>query len=182
MRTVTTLRCVLEPQVALHAKEMFAVLVDPAIYEFENSPPVGEQWLQERFRRLEERGPKDGGERWLNWVVRVSSGELAGYVQATVRPEGIAFVAYELNSKYWRHGIGSSAVQGMIDELRSQYGVKECVAVLKTRNYRSMGLLEKLGFLQATHDQSARYRDEPDESVMVKTFDGIDTLRQYASK
>jgi ribosomal-protein-alanine N-acetyltransferase len=149
---------------------MFAVLSDPAIYEFENSPPDNEVWLEERFRRLEERGPKDGSERWLNWVVRVSTVELAGYVQATVHPTATSFVAYELNSRYWRLGIGSSAVQGMLEELRSQYEVKECIAVLKAQNYRSAGLLDKLGFIQATREQSERYRDGPDESVMVKNI------------
>lgn len=43
MRTVTTPRYVLEPQVAAHAHELFAVLADPAIYEFENAPPASEQ-------------------------------------------------------------------------------------------------------------------------------------------
>lgn len=39
MRTIEASRCVLEPQVAAHACEMFSVLSDPAIYEFENEPP-----------------------------------------------------------------------------------------------------------------------------------------------
>jgi [ribosomal protein S5]-alanine N-acetyltransferase len=29
----------LEPQVVAHAEEMFVVLSDPAIYQFENAPP-----------------------------------------------------------------------------------------------------------------------------------------------
>lgn len=88
MRTVTTPRYVLEPQVAAHAHELFAVLADPAIYEFENAPPASEQWLRERYQRLEERGPKEGTEKWLNWVIRLSTNELVGYVQATVLQEG----------------------------------------------------------------------------------------------
>jgi hypothetical protein len=39
---------VLEPQVAAHAAEMFRVLGDPAIYEFENAPPESEAWLARR--------------------------------------------------------------------------------------------------------------------------------------
>ena len=38
----------------------------------------------------------DGSEHWLNWVLRLASGEAIGYVQATVEPSGRAFVAYVL--------------------------------------------------------------------------------------
>jgi hypothetical protein len=85
MRTLQTQRCTLEPQLEAHAAEMFAVLADPAIYEFENEPPSSAQWLAQRYRRLESRGPEDGSEQWLNWVV-----------QATVLPTAVAFVAYAL--------------------------------------------------------------------------------------
>jgi RimJ/RimL family protein N-acetyltransferase len=168
MRTVTTPRYVLEPQVAAHAHEMFAVLADPAIYEFENAPPASERWLRERYQRLEERGPKEGTEKWLNWVIRLSTNELVGYVQATVLQEGVSLIAYELNSRFWRQGLGSSAVQSMIDELKAEYGVRHFVAVLKAANYRSQGLLRKLGFMPASQDETARYRDELDEIVMVR--------------
>ncbi len=40
MRVIETATLVLEPQVASHADEMFAVLSDPAIYEHENAPPL----------------------------------------------------------------------------------------------------------------------------------------------
>ena len=36
MRSVETEVLVLEPQIATHAKKMFVVLSDPAIYEHEN--------------------------------------------------------------------------------------------------------------------------------------------------
>jgi [ribosomal protein S5]-alanine N-acetyltransferase len=167
MRAITVSHCTLEPQVAAHAHEMFAVLNDPAIYEFENVPPVSEEWLRKRYERLETRGPSDGTQQWLNWVIRLPDGKLAGYVQATVLPDCTAYVAYELNSQYWRKGIGSSALRAMLQELHEQYEVEIFVAVLKSKNYRSEGLLRKLGFAPATKEQDARYRDEPDELVLV---------------
>jgi RimJ/RimL family protein N-acetyltransferase len=106
---------------------VFAVLADPAIFEFENAPPASEQWLRERYQRLEERGPKEGTEKWLNWVIRLSTNELVGYVQATVLQKGVSLIAYELNSRFWRQGLGSSAVQSMIDELKAEYGVRHFV-------------------------------------------------------
>jgi RimJ/RimL family protein N-acetyltransferase len=168
MRTIAASRCVLEPQIAAHAREMFAVLSDPAIYEFENAPPVNEAWLSRRYERLESRGSSDGMQQWLNWVIRLPGGQLAGYVQATVLQDRTSYVAYELNSQYWRQGIGKSAVQAMLQALNEQYGVGVFVAVLKAKNYRSEGLLRKLGFVQASKEQEARYRDEPDELAMVR--------------
>ena len=168
MRTVTSLRCTLEPQTAAHAHDMFAVLCDPAIYEFENEPPTSEAWLQERFLRLETRKSADGGETWLNWVVRLPSGELAGYVQATVLRSGQSLIAYELASRFWREGIGSSAVAAMMGELQVNYGVHTFAAVLKSANYRSFGLLRSLGFQPASTEHVVAFRAEPHEVVMVK--------------
>ena len=81
-----------------HADEMFAVLSDPAIYEYENQPPASVEWLRARFEKLESRRSADGTEQWLNWVVRRADAGLIGYVQATVRAEGTAAIAYELSS------------------------------------------------------------------------------------
>ena len=100
MRTVLTPRLCLEPQIAAHADEMFAVLSDPAIYEFENAPPASVEWLRQRFTRLETRRSADGSEHWLNWVVRLPSSGLVGYVQATVSAGGNAAIAYELASRF----------------------------------------------------------------------------------
>jgi ribosomal-protein-alanine N-acetyltransferase len=168
MRTVEATRCILEPLVPAHAAEMFGVLSDPAIYEFENEPPPSEAWLAERYARLESRVSSDGSQVWLNWVLRLPSGELAGYVQASVLRSGVALVAYELASRHWRKGIGSSAVSAMLEELRTNYGVSLFVAVLKAVNYRSLGLLRKLGFQTASPKQVVEFGAESDEAVMVK--------------
>ena len=168
MRTLFATCCSLEPLVAAHAGEMFLVLSDPAIYEFENAPPPDEQWLRHRYERLERRGPSSGMERWLNWVIRLHRGGLAGYVQATVRREGISLVACELNSQYWRQGIATAALEAMLGELTDHYAVRTFVAVLKAKNYRSAGLFRKLGFAAASSEFVLKYRDEPDELVMVK--------------
>lgn len=168
MRPLDANLCTLEPQVAAHAAEMFSVLSDPAIYEFENGPPPSEAWLKERFARLESRQSKNGSELWLNWVIRLSSGELAGYVQATVIGSNTSYVAYELASQFWRRGIGSCAVRAVLEELSSQYDVRTFVAVLKARNFRSLALLAHLGFMSGSSSQATLYGAELDECVMVK--------------
>jgi RimJ/RimL family protein N-acetyltransferase len=147
LRTLHTPRCTLEPLLPAHAEAMFQVLADPAIYAFENAPPVSVDALHSRFQRLAAGQSPDGSQRWLNWVLRLPTGGLAGHVQATVLAGGHAWVAYELASQHWRQGIGSAAVRAMLQELASTHGVHTAVAVLKAQNHRSAGLLQHLGFL-----------------------------------
>jgi ribosomal-protein-alanine N-acetyltransferase len=168
MRTIQASRCTLEPLIVAHAQQMFGVLSDPAIYEFENEPPPSESWLADRYARLERRASSDGSQVWLNWVLRLPSGELAGYVQATIYPKGAALIAYELASRYWRQGIGSCAVLAMLSELHAAYGVSLFAAVLKATNHRSLGLLHSLGFQPASSEQVVEFGAEPGEVVMVK--------------
>src|SRR5882672_1535799 len=123
MHVIGTGSLTLEPQTAAHAEEMFAVLSDPAIYEYENEPPPSLEWLRTRFTKLETRVSPDGHEQWLNWVIRLSGAELIGYVQATVHPDAQAAIAYELASVYWGRGLARRAVQAMMAELVEHYGV-----------------------------------------------------------
>ncbi|MDP1690951.1 MAG: GNAT family N-acetyltransferase [Burkholderiaceae bacterium] len=168
MRTLETARLRLEPQLAAHADAMFAVLSDPAIYTYENQPPLSLPWLRERFVKLQTRRSGDGSEQWLNWVLRQRSGDLIGYVQATVQPDGQAFVAYELASAHWGRGLGGEAVAAMIDELIVQYKVHTSLAVFKRANLRSRRLLERLGFATATAVDVQRSSLEADEDLMLR--------------
>lgn len=168
VQTVRTGRLTLEPQVEAHADEMFRVLSDPAIYEYEREPPVSLEWLRERFRKLESRRSPDGRERWLNWVIRLSSSELIGYVQATLRCPAAAAIAYELNSTYWGRGYATEAVEAMIHELATRHGVEQLSATLKTSNRRSLRLLERLGFTPGSQTQHEVAGVESDEMLMVR--------------
>src|SRR2546428_127943 len=142
MHVIETGSLTLEPQTAAHAEEMFAVLSDPAIYEHENEPPPSLEWLRVRFAQLESRLSANGQEQWLNWVIRLPSSELIGYVQATVDRNGRAAIAYELSSAHWGRGLARQAVQAMISELFQRYRVHQLTAVFKRKNLRSMRLLE----------------------------------------
>ncbi len=168
MRIVRSARLTLEPQVAAHADAMFRVLSDPAIYEFENAPPASLEWLRERFARLESRRSADGTQLWLNWVVRLPTFELAGYVQATVMAGGRASIAYELSSAHWGRGLASEAVEAMIGELATGHGVREVSAVLKRANFRSARLLERRGFTLASPAACASTQVGADELLMVR--------------
>jgi [ribosomal protein S5]-alanine N-acetyltransferase len=165
---IETAELVLEPQVRAHAGEMFDVLCDPAIYEHENEPPESLEWLRARFERLESRSSPDGTQQWLNWVIRLPGSELAGYVQASVYRDAHAAIAYVLGSSHWGKGIASRAVQAMIGELRSRYGVRRLTAVLKASNARSLRLLERLGFVPGSSQEFIESGAEADELLMVR--------------
>jgi len=148
--------------------EMFQVLSDPAIYEFENQPPESAAALSLRYQRLESRVSPDGAERWLNWVIRRRGSKLIGYVQATLSSNGRAAIAYELSSEFWRQGYGLEATQAMIAELTEAHAVRDLTAVLKRENFRSLGLLERLGFVPAQADLLAQCQVDPDEVLMYR--------------
>ena len=173
MKTIFASDYILEPLVVAHARDMFCVLSDQAIYQFENEPPASEEWLEKRYERLQRRGPEKEQEQWLNWVVRLPNGELSGYVQATLLPSGAALIAYEFGSKFWRQGIGTISVLAMLQELRLTYSVHTFVAILKVANFRSSGLLTSLGFSKAGSVQFTEYGAEPDEIVMVQLANSL---------
>jgi RimJ/RimL family protein N-acetyltransferase len=169
MRTLRAEGLVLEPQTAAHAAEMFRVLADPAIYEYENAPPRSLEWLTERYAKLETRTSADGREQWLNWVIRLASAaELIGYVQATVYEDGRAAIAYELASAHWGRGHAQRAVRAMLDELAHHYRVRRYTAVGKHANRRSQRFLEKLGFTLAPDALRDAYDVEDDEWLMLR--------------
>jgi RimJ/RimL family protein N-acetyltransferase len=170
MRTITGDALTLEPQTAAHAAPMFVVLSDPAIYEYENAPPRSLEWLRERFTRLESRQSADGSELWLNWVVRLPTSELIGYVQATVYADRRAAIAYEFASAHWGRGYARRAVQAMMTELGEHYHVDCLSAVFKQDNLRSRGLLERLGFSLAPPEAYAKHNVEDGELMMQRAI------------
>ena len=167
MRHIQTNGLRLEPQVAAHAEEMFIVLSDPAIYEYENAPPKSLALLRNRFARLESRQSSDGSEAWLNWVIRVPNDALIGYVQASVYADGRAAIAYVLHSTHWGQGLARRAVQVMIAELSRHHQARKFSAVLKRENFRSSTLLTRLGFMPASAEQAISFGCEADEIAYV---------------
>ena len=171
MRVLVAGPLVLEPQVAGHAEAMFEVLRDPALYAFEGEPPASLDAVRERLRRLESRRSPDGTEQWLNWVLRPAPRDApVGFVQATVRGDVRAAIAYVLAPSHWGRGLASRAVETMLAELAAAHGVRCATAVLKTANLRSMRLLQRLQFTPA----SAALRDQlaldADESAMERAL------------
>jgi RimJ/RimL family protein N-acetyltransferase len=173
MRVIKAGSLTLEPQIAAHAEEMFAVLSDPAIYEYENEPPASPEWLRDRFTKLESRLSANGQEQWLNWVIRLPTSELIGYVQATVLANDRAAIAYEMHSAYWSRGLAHRAVQAMIGELVRHYQVRTLFTILKCGNHRSLRLLERLSFSMASPEQRTKHQVASDELLMLREIERV---------
>jgi uncharacterized protein (TIGR02246 family) len=173
MRSIATERLILEPQVAAHADEMFALLQDPAIYRYENEAPRSVELLRERFLRLETRASPDGAQTWLNWVVRLPAAGLIGFVQATVHRDGSAGVAYVFGSAYWGRGLAYEAVHAMLRELAEHWRVGLARAVLKRSNLRSVRLLIRLGFDDVPSAALQPGEIEADEALMIRDIRAV---------
>jgi ribosomal-protein-alanine N-acetyltransferase len=146
-----TPRLLLEPVATRHAEEMFARLGDVRLYEHvPQDPPVSLDAVRERYARLSTRRSPDGDELWLNWVTRDRvDGACRGTLQATVRRNASAYIAYEVLPPFWRQGLGREACARMIAWLADELGVQRFEAEVDTLNVASLRLLEHLGFQRA---------------------------------
>ena len=173
MRTLHADGLALVPQTAAHADPMFELLNDAAVYtHLDDSPPASAAALRERFERLESRVSADGREQWLNWVVRLDSGAIAGFVQATVCIGGLAWVAFVLGQAFWGRGLAQRATCAMLDELRTNYGVSRCLATADRANRRSIALLTRLGFALAPVSARGEHDVASHDVLMELQFDG----------
>lgn len=143
-----TQRLRLEPLRVAHARELFSLYQDPRIFRFiPQDPPASLEALEMRCRILERRTSSDGREVWLNWAVRLKeSGRVAGRLEATVRDNATAGIAYELSPLFWGAGYATEGCARVLELLFGTYAVDEVDALVDTRNESSIRLLERLGF------------------------------------
>ncbi len=162
-----TLRLDLEPLTVAHADEMVDLLADRRLYAFyddEASPTLDE--LRTRYARQSAGRSPDGRSIWHNWIVRVrESGEVAGFVQATVDAtagtstaaatdplEGpsSAELAWVIGTAYQRRGYATEAVAAVADALRGPDSLTGDDADLvhahiAPRNTASQGVARQIG-------------------------------------
>jgi ribosomal-protein-alanine N-acetyltransferase len=139
----------LEPLIAAHAEEMFGPMSVAAIYDYmPGQPPASASSLRERYAHLEKGRSADGRERWLNWVVRLTSQECVGFVQTTIYPGLSADFAFAFAPRYWGRGLAFEACQAVLPCLARDFEVRALYATVDPRNVRSIRLLKRLGFLE----------------------------------
>ena len=147
--TLLSARLRLEPLRASHAAELFDGLNDERLYRWiPQDPPASLETLAWRYGMLESRLSPAGDELWLNWVLRRLDGGLCiGTVQATVRADASAYLAYELRTDAWGQGYATEACGEVLRCLATAFAVTSVEAEVDTRNTASIRLLERLGFI-----------------------------------
>jgi len=169
MQTLQVATLVLEPLRTAHAEAMFALLSDPELYRhLDSGPPLTIEHLRATYARLEVRRSPDGAQHWLNWVLREATHGVVGYVQATVEPSGDAWVAFVIGRRYQGRGDATRATACMLEHLAVAYGVRRFLATVEQDNRPSIGVLRRLGFVEATAEQAAGRWPSPTERLFVR--------------
>lgn len=117
-----TARLGLEPLRIDHADEMVLLLADRSLYAFyddEPSPTLDD--LRSRYERQSAGRSPDGTEVWHNWILRdLATGEVAGFVQATVRGRDgrvTAELAWVVGTAYQGRGYATEAAAAARDAI-----------------------------------------------------------------
>ena len=152
-----TPRLRLEPLLLHHADGLFAPLSDARLYaHVPQEPPATLEVVCERLALLSTRRSPEGDELWLNWVVcDARDGGYLGRVQATVRADAPAYIAYELFPEHWHHGYAAEACRRMIEWLIDELQVEHFTAEVDSLNEPSLRLLERLGFQRTSFRAAA---------------------------
>jgi [ribosomal protein S5]-alanine N-acetyltransferase len=160
MPEMRSARLVLEPLSPWHADAMFDVLRDPALYTYiSDEKPQGPGALAKWCSRHQTPLSPDGTELWLNWAVRLIGNGYAGYVQASVRPDGVAEIAYVFGSRFWGQGHGREAAARLLAHVFDDIGAEAARALIDTRNAPSRRLVAALGFNEiAIHAKTEQVR------------------------
>ncbi|MFI6153872.1 GNAT family N-acetyltransferase [Kitasatospora sp. NPDC051170] len=132
-----------------HAEEMAAALDDPALYAFTGGAPATADELRVRYARLAAGSP-DPAEAWGNWALRLrGSGELVGYVQATVRPDA-AELAWVVGTAWQGRGLATEAARTLLAHLTAG-GVTTALAHVHPDHHASAAVARSLGLHPTPH-------------------------------
>ena len=152
-----TPRLDLEPLTAAHADELWLPLADPRLYvHVPQEPPVSLAALRERCTLLGARRSPQGDVLGLNWVMRErADGRARGRLQATVTPDALAWIAYEVFPDHWGRGFAIEGCRHMIGWLIDSLGVQQLAAEVDSLNAASLRLLDRLGFVRRAFREAA---------------------------
>ena len=156
----------LEPLTVAHAEEMFEPPSETALYDYTpGAPPASVAALRDRYLKLERGTSADGGQVWLNWIIRLTSGRCVGFVQATIYPARTGDFAFVLAPEYWGRGVAFEACQAAVPYIAKEHRVTELFATVDPRNTRSVRLLARLGFNEVAPALYPHGEVEPNDRV-----------------
>lgn len=168
----------LEPTTENHAPVVYRHLTDPRLWTFfpELRPSSLDQ-LHALYKRWERGNPDPASdETWENWVCFLGETQTpVGGMQATIRPGGVALIAYMFYAAHHGNGYAREAARAVIEHLQTEHAVTRIVAEMNTRNVRSIRLAEALGFARVEEriDVERGHGIAADEYVYELELDGV---------
>jgi RimJ/RimL family protein N-acetyltransferase len=134
-----------------HAAELQNVLCDPRVYACVDSPCPTPEQFDASFVRKEAGAPASrADECWLDYAVRhIESGEAIGCLEATIIGNH-AELGYFLGPDFWGQGYAREGLTWLEDFLNGTHGISEFWAAVRPDNVRSIKLLERAGYREAT--------------------------------
>jgi RimJ/RimL family protein N-acetyltransferase len=126
---------------------MVEVLADVSVHRYLSHGPPTLDYLQGQYEYLTCGKSPDGKEDWLTWVL-VPHGQTrpVGYLQATVVPPDVVYIAYVLGRQHWGRGYAREGVGAMLKTVFRHFEVARALAEIDTQNTASIALVEALGF------------------------------------
>lgn len=159
----------LEPLGPAHADALWPLLREPALYRYlDHGPPASPDTLRALYGRFEPGTSPDGQEGWGNWALRRPSGEYLGVAQATVNPDGSAWLAYVLGLDHQGQGHARAATAAVMQHLHDHLGCQRFLASVEQAHQRSARLLQALGFRQDDGPARQQHGLGPSERLWVR--------------
>ncbi|WP_329231686.1 MULTISPECIES: GNAT family N-acetyltransferase [unclassified Streptomyces] len=127
------------------------VFADPEVMEFHGGRPA-EYSVYEELTARQRRHDAELGH--CLWTVLDDAGEVLGFTGAqpwpheSFGPVGEIEIGWRLGRAAWGHGYATSAARATLERVRA-LGVREVVAMINTRNARSVAVAVRLGMRQA---------------------------------
>ncbi|MFJ8882944.1 GNAT family N-acetyltransferase [Streptomyces sp. NPDC102402] len=127
------------------------VFADPEVMEFHGGRPA-EYSVYEELTARQRRHDAELGH--CLWTVLDGAGEVLGFTgaqpwpHASFGPVGEIEIGWRLGRAAWGHGYATAAARTTLERTRA-LGVREVVAMIDTRNARSVAVARRLGMRQA---------------------------------
>ncbi|MFD8805434.1 GNAT family N-acetyltransferase [Streptomyces sp. NPDC059597] len=148
-----------------HAREAFAFLDDVRLHTWTGGTPGTPAELEARYARQAAGHSPDGGQGWLNWLLRRrTDARLVGTVQATLSrvPGGgtEAVLAWVTGTAYQGEGYAREGASAMAQWLRAG-GVSALVAYIHPGHAASGAVARRLGLVPSDTvvDGEVRWED-----------------------
>ncbi|MFT4248801.1 MAG: GNAT family N-acetyltransferase [Pseudomonas sp.] len=135
-----------------HASELYMVLCDQRVYAHieDQEVPTQAQFVESVDRMVAGPPTHRASEVWLDFVVRSKqTKECIGRIEATVI-ESRAEIAYLFGHRHWGKGYARESVQWLEQLVVEKFVVNSFWATVNSENVRSIALLKRLGYAEAS--------------------------------